>query len=246
MLRHCGLPSFLFATNQKNRKEFFENVMNVKKYSKKEAIKIVSECAKKYQEYLEEKVLLIVYQNTNTKDVGCIELHFHARNFLHLTGFKLREKFLTENEADSRAKNFYKKCLDHKLSTEDFDFSTDGTTHLKLMILPSLLCPNLNAKMIGKFSNGKPKLFTDRLAGNTKGAIGFIKDKTTHTFLPNTVVSEDVRNLIDPVDRVIAIFIKNEGDIKFLKPTYIAKKVDWDDIKIDEKYVYLLELCEAN
>ncbi len=54
--------------------------------NKKEALRIISECAKLYEELLLNKKILIVYgQNPKTE---YIEVVFKEENFLHLTGIE--------------------------------------------------------------------------------------------------------------------------------------------------------------
>ena len=61
----------------------------MKKYDKKSAIKIIVHAAKEYEEKLNNKHFLIVYQKKSlTKTV---EIGFRDMNFLHLTGVKTNE-----------------------------------------------------------------------------------------------------------------------------------------------------------
>lgn len=70
----------------------------------------------------------------------------------------------------------YKKALSSKLSVNDFELRTDGTTELKLLVLPSLMDFKDHVRMIGEFEDCSPKLFTEVLAGNIQGALGFVHD----------------------------------------------------------------------
>lgn len=100
------------------------------KYSKKQAIKIITDCAEKYKNELADKTLLFVCCDKHN-NVICHEFSFYSWNYMHLTGVKT--KFQYENrEKHLSATDFYNKCLSHKLSPSDFDFSEDGTTHMKL------------------------------------------------------------------------------------------------------------------
>ncbi len=84
-----------------------------------------------------------------------------ATNFLHLTGLKVKKHKYNadgiENTNDSddtiSAKEFYEKCLAHRLSASDFEFARDGTTPLKLDVLPRLISKNLSATMIGDYNS---------------------------------------------------------------------------------------------
>lgn len=59
---------------------------------------------------------------------------------------------------------------------DDFWFSGDGTTTLKLQVLPFVLAKNLNANSFGNFGGNSIRLYTEKLAGGVKGRIGFVKD----------------------------------------------------------------------
>ena len=212
------------------------------RYTKKDAIRIVSSCAKQYQEQLVNRSLLFLCADKHSK-VTPIEFTFDASNFLHLTGLKLvNRKRHGSGDGVISASDFYEKCLNHKLREDDFYFAKDGTTELKLDVLPALLTKNLAAKMIGDFHSDKPKLLTEKLAGGQIACMGFVKNSTSDRFVPNTVIKDDIRkHTLRPL-RVIACYRKNRGDNRYGEITYLAKNVDWDSIEYPETYAYLKEL----
>ena len=61
------------------------------------------------------------------------EVAFHRYNFLHLTGVKLNKG------GTASAIHFYQKCLDKRLTENDFTFAKDGSTGQKLDILESMM-----------------------------------------------------------------------------------------------------------
>ncbi len=99
------------------------------------------------------------------------EVAFHRYNFLHLTGVRLNQKETVS------AIHFYQKCLDKRLTENDFSFAKDGFTGQKLDILERMMFIKKNVTMIGEFTDRSPKLFTEKAAGNICGCIGFVKDK---------------------------------------------------------------------
>ena len=111
--------------------------------------------------------------------------------------------------------------------------------HLKLDVLPHIICKNLHASMLGDYDSSKPRLYTEKLVGNTCACMGFTFDKKTCEYVPNTVVSEDIRNLASNNMRVIAVFRKDIGTERYEELTYTAKKVAWESIKLPEEYSYL-------
>lgn len=212
----------------------------MKQFTKAEAIKIITSCAEKYSNELLDKSLLFVCQDQH-KRISCIEFFFYDRNFLHLTGVKLKKRARRENKCDAaqNATDFFENCLSHTVSPNDFDFSDDGTTSLKLAILPQLVSKDLSAKVVGNFCSLRPKLYTEKLAGGTKGCMGFCVDVLTHNYVPNTVLNEDVRNNVNEWARVIAVYRKEISESEYIEPTYFAKKVDWDSIDFPTQYAYL-------
>ena len=129
MLRHCNLPLNIFTDFRGH---------NMAKYTKQQAISIITDCAVKYKENLDGYQLLFILKDKH-KHISSLEVSFNPYNFLHLTGIKLADK--------TTATDFYERCLNHKLSPDDFSFAPDGTTQLKLEILPQLMVKNISAKM---------------------------------------------------------------------------------------------------
>lgn len=98
---------------------------------KEAAIKIITSCAKIYKENLENKNLLFIFGDLQTPEY--FEALFLPRNFLHLTGVKLIESRIFSS------KDFYNRCLNGKLSPNDFSMAQDGTTEMKLYVLPKIM-----------------------------------------------------------------------------------------------------------
>ncbi len=207
--------------------------------TKKEAISIVVDCAHKYETELNGKKLLFLCTDKHKK-VFAFEFSFHAHNFMHLTGLKAN----TADDPNAKlfANDFYQKCLNHKLSEADFMFAEDGTTQLKLLILPNIICKNLQAKMIGDHNSLKPKLTTDKLAGNIKMCMGFQYNEDDSEYVPNTILREDMRNIISNQLQIIATYRKNIRDEKYQELTYKSPKADWSKIKYPDEYSYLLKI----
>lgn len=210
------------------------------KPTKSEAIKIIVACAEKYCAELEDRSLLFLCLDKN-KHLVAHEFFFNGYNFLHLTGVKD-----SSCQDQMSAKLFYKKCLSHKLSPDDFEFAEDGTTLLKLQVLPKLMDKRLSASMIGDFNSNKPRLYTDKLAGSVKACIGFIMDGTSGQYVPNTVLQEDIRNYVGSYARVIGVFRKHKQEDGYSEVTYRANHVEWDRIYVPPKYECLMSFLMGN
>ena len=210
----------------------------MRKYSKEEAVKIVVSSAEKYRDELLNRNILFVCADKHMK-VSCIETAFYDINFLHLTGLKVHTG--ASGKMPSAA-DFFRRCTAHKLSPSDFEFSADGTTHLKLDILPAMLNKSLSANMLGNCGSLRPKLYTEKLAGSTKACMGFVKDALTGAYVPNTVLNADIRDNVSDRVRIIATFRKSLDEEKYTELTYRAKKVDWEKAVYPDEYAYLSEV----
>ncbi len=209
-------------------------------YTKEQAIKVVVTCAEQYKQHLANKNLLFLCQDKH-KRITAIEFSFDASNYLHLTGLKVKKKKHGEEQQDDAvsAREFYEKCLAHRLSASDFEFAKDGTTMLKLDVLPRLMTKNLSANMVGDYNSRNPMLVTEKLAGSTAACMGFVPTGPTGRYVPNTVLKIDIREYTSGQARVIAVYRKPMGEEKYQEITYIAKKIDWDTITFPDEYSYL-------
>ncbi|MGN1419735.1 MAG: PBECR4 domain-containing protein [Acutalibacteraceae bacterium] len=208
-------------------------------YSKRGAAAIVINSAMQYKSELLNRTLLFVSTDKH-KNIRTFEVTFRERNYMHLTGL-VPVEFIDHNGESHilSANEFFNKCITKTLQTNQFEFHKDGTTQLKLTVLPKMICKNLSATMIGDYDTFTPKLKTDKLVGKTSGIMGFTKDNIEHKFLPNTLLNADIRDLSTSTLRIIATFRKNATDEEYKELTYKAKKVEWDRIKFPEEIEYL-------
>ena len=220
MLRHCNLPLNIFT--------YFRG-HNMAKYTKQQAISIITDCAVKYKENLDGYQLLFILKD-KYNHISSLEVSFNPYNFLHLTGIKLADK--------TTATDFYERCLNHKLSPDDFSFAPDGTTQLKLEILPQLMVKNISAKMVGDFNGCNPKLYTEKLAGGVKACLGFVRTPYSE-YVPNTVLNIDIRTATRLPLQVIATYRRKRSDSVYNELVYKAKKIDWNNITFPKDYDYL-------
>ena len=93
--------------------------------TKDEALKIVLSCAEEYKRNLVNKSLLFIYLDESNK-ADTIETIYLSSNFLHMTGLKFK--------SDNRANHFFNLCIDKRLTVNDFDFASNGTTPLMLLV----------------------------------------------------------------------------------------------------------------
>ena len=101
---------------------------------KRRAIQIMTKAADIYRENLEDQKVLFLYglppvvkKQLQTEEkvltgIKGYEVAFHRYNFLHLTGVKINKS------TTASAIHFYEKCIDNRLTENDFSFSKDGST----------------------------------------------------------------------------------------------------------------------
>lgn len=220
--------------------------------TKKEALAVVFSCADEYKENLVDHSLLFLCQDKH-KNTYCVEVTFDISNFQHLTGFKTVRMDSESSEHDSSDENvaqktgkkkitaahFFELCIDRRLSENDFEFAEDGTTPLKMKVLPSVVKKSLSANMIGFYNGLQPRLYTERIAGSVKACVGFVRDEDDGRYVPNTVLEGDIRQKVTRPDRILVTYRKKSDTAEYSEIVYAAKKVDWKTIKVPKEYPYL-------
>lgn len=213
---------------------------------------MVFSCADEYKENLVDHSLLFLCQDKH-KNTYCVEVTFDISNFQHLTGFKTVRMDSESSEHDSSDENaaqkmgkkkitaahFFELCIDRRLSENDFEFAEDGTTPLKMKVLPSVVKKSLSANMIGFYNGLQPRLYTERIAGSVKACVGFVKDEDDGRYVPNTVLEGDIRQKVTRPDRILVTYRKKSDTAEYSEIVYAAKKVDWKTIKVPKEYPYL-------
>ena len=196
------------------------------KYTKKEAVNLICDAAKIYQKNLLNKNILYIYKKD--KEIKHIETLFTASNFKHLTGLKYKKG----------SKDFFKNCLNNKISEKDIilDEKKLVFTYLKLNVLTSAMFIDKTAKRIGDYNYTKDVLEIEKVVGNVSLCIGFSriskKGNKLKYYYPKTLLKERIENnsLDDNIYQICAILVKNKKEKKYSEITYIAKGVDLKQI----------------
>lgn len=207
----------------------------LKRYSNKEAVQIVISAARLYQKNFVGKRILFIAIDKH-KNVVSLEAGFDVSNFQHLTGL------LATNDLWSPT-YFYNVCISGRLSEKDICFSDNGTTHQKLAVLKQAFQnSNLSAKMIGNFNHSYPLLYTDKLVGGTKWAIGFKDIGGNGNYIPNTLLQGDIRNSVHDAHRIIATYIKGVSEKYFKTCIYKVNNIDFGKLKYPDDWGELPKL----
>ena len=202
------------------------------KYDKKKALEIIVEAAKQYDKWLKSNHFLIFYQKGKEQDF--VEVGFRDLNFLHLTGIKTKLS----------AQRFFSLCIDGKLSEKDYDLDTKGKAQQKLMVLPFLHELLYHNCMIGDFINSGVLIKSDYFIGDTKAvlSVGFRSGKTVD--MPVTLYKENVKKLIKPVCKVLAIFKKPYNQQTYTECTYCSKGINLSELSLPDKVEVFLSAEE--
>ena len=185
--------------------------------TKEEAIKVIYTCAQMYKENLSNKCVL--YVTAEGKRATSFESLFLPQNFKHLTGVRSRLS----------GADFFGLVLRNKLSPSEIELADDGTTDLKLDILPQLMNIHKTARMVGDYDHSRSLFIADKVAGTITAAMGFIH--SMNYYLPKSALKSDVRDITLKATRhrVIAILVKNRSDKLYNELTYIAKDMSIED-----------------
>ena len=162
--------------------------------------------------------------------MNAYEVAFHRYNFLHLTGVRIK------NSKIASAIHFYEKCLGNRLMESDFSFTSDGSSVQKLDVLEDMMNLKKTITMIGDFTDRGPKLYSEKIAGNICGCIGFVKDKNTGLNVPNTLLKKDIRDVTAiPTQKVYGIFSKGYNDEVYCVIEKLDKSINLREHKFTEE-----------
>lgn len=215
---------------------------------KRKAIQIITKAAKMYHENLEDQKILFLYgipaevkkqileKQQLLSNVKGYEVAFHRHNFLHLTGVRIDSKKIGSSI------HFYEKCLDQRLTEQDFILAKDGSTRQKLDILETMMKIKQNATMIGNFTDRGPKLYSEKVAGNICGCVGFVQDRNTRLNVPNTLLKKDIRDVTArPVHKIYAVISKSYTEQKYSIVEKLDKSIDLSYHFFSEEIESILE-----
>lgn len=193
------------------------------KYDKKQALNIIVKAAEGYQKKLQDRSFLIIYQND--KGIGSVRVGFRGNHFLHMTGV----------ETNLSAKRFYEKCINKKLSVDEFWIDNKGKAQRKLEVLPYLSELLYHNCMIGNFINSGVYIRADYFVGNTRAvlSVGFRFGEKVD--FPVTLYNEDIKKLSNPTRKVLAIFSKRFDEAYYVNCTYLSKGQEIENLLVSDE-----------
>lgn len=179
---------------------------------KNRAIGIITESAQVYDELLKNTSYLIIAHSGVFNSYRQYEIHFNSSNFMHLTGV----------DTELSAGLFYSKCIGNKLSKSDFKLKDNGTTMLKLSLLPEMF--NLDIyRTIGEFdsSGGYVKIKADVASGHNTGVLALKKINDTN-YVPCSLLADHVDNTVIATSKqkILYIYSKKKKEKKYTDIVY--------------------------
>ena len=187
--------------------------------TKTQARRIIHNCAMTYRDNLANRNVLFIAERDNRHDH--FEALFLTSNYQHLTG--------AATKPSMTANAFYNRAIADRITENELMFSADGTTRMKLDVLPSLMKIHHIARMVGNYDGSGNFLMVDKIAGTTTAAMGFAKNGLF--YYPNSALKIDVKTISEkPFLKVSAIFTKETYEEKYSNMTYIDRNLNIYDI----------------
>lgn len=198
----------------------------------------VLNCAKQYQQRLLNKKIIIIYREKRDNVIRYIEVVFHERNYQHLTGLELIDK--NGDVLHNQSMNFYRKCVENKLSVDELRFKLDGTTQLKLEALPVLMDITKITKITGDYNNIRPYLFVDKVIGGVNFCLGLSRDD--NVYVPSSALLEDIKRLTEAPSQVLAILEKDVDADIYSIIKHVAKGLNLSNITLPQEINAMVDL----
>lgn len=208
------------------------------KFTMEDARRRVLNCAKQYQQRLLNKKIIIIYREKRDNVIRYIEVVFHERNYQHLTGLELIDK--NGDVLHNQSMNFYRKCVENKLSVDELRFKLDGTTQLKLEALPVLMDITKITKITGDYNNIRPYLFVDKVIGGVNFCLGLSRDD--NVYVPSSALLEDIKRLTEAPSQVLAILEKDVDADIYSIIKHVAKGLNLSNITLPQEINAMIDL----
>lgn len=193
--------------------------------NKHAALQTILQCAQEFEVYLKNQNLLFLLSDKNGK-TSFFESVFQSKHFKHLTGIK----------TDLGSNDFYRACINGKLSEKDFELLK--TTDLKLQVLSQAMHIEKTAKMCGEFNNNGFDLYTQKLVGNIQVCVGMVQSEIRGYYVPNTVLQSDIRDkTVPPVMKIVCVLKKEIKDRYYNQICAVGKNINLTEIQYPQQVI---------
>ena len=134
--------------------------------------------------------------------------------------------------------------LKSNISSNQISFkrNTNKTVYLKLLVLNNLLDIKTGAKMIGEYDGtAKKQLYCEKVVGGVSCCMGFVKEKSSDYYRPNTALKENILDITNNTKSIIAIFEKEKYKKTYKKLTYLNSNYNINILFRNNKIANLLD-----
>lgn len=208
----------------------------------KELLKIIYNCLKEYDQNLKNQKIMFIIENKE-KELLKEEVYFPKSSYCHLTGVTI----INENSKVLNSYEFYNLLKKGSITINKYKLkSRNDTMDLKLQVLPQLMKLDKMATMIGDFNNSNLYLQTKKIIGNVNACMGFVKDTKTNLYVPNTTLKEDIRNITNNRNKIIAILKKDKNKLLYDNITYLKQNYRIVDIIKNNEIANYMDLKDLN
>ena len=191
--------------------------------ARKPRLDAIMRAARGYSQFLLNRNVLLVGVSRDG-EVGHLQLRFLARHFLHLTGVRPSHPM--------SSKDFLRRCLDSRLSTDDILVDGNGLATLKLDAARAMFAPDLSASMFGEASGARLYVQAESYTGNAWACLGFVNQGSWHD--PVTLLRSPVSTEVSLARRfrVVAVFSKPISESRYKGAVKVALRGqdDWGSI----------------
>lgn len=208
--------------------------MNIRKFTKEEAVNKVISNSKEYQKILADKDFIVLYKDKDTNRIESLELIFRPSNYQHLTGLLLLD--LDGNIKKYCSMEFYHKCISGLLTKDEIQFKNNITTNMKLDCLDILMSFTKISKISGEYDKSRGILLEgDYLIGGIHGFYTISKNGEEETYYPRSVIKGDIRKYSVTNNQVLAILSSHYKNKDNYEVEYIAKGVKLENLTIPKE-----------
>ncbi|MGN0293674.1 MAG: PBECR4 domain-containing protein [Lachnospiraceae bacterium] len=211
------------------------------KYTKEQARRIVLNCAKLYRDRLLNRNLLVIYRDREDHKVHDIEITFYERNYQHLTGLELVDA--EGRVIRGQSVNFYRKCVENRLSLKEIRFRPDGTAQLKLTALPYLMDLTRITKITGDYNRRQPYLKVDKVLGGVNFCLGLTR--SGGMYVPSSALLKDIKRLSDNTSQVLMILERGKTEKMYTTIRYTARGVNYSSLCLPDEIAARISLPDS-
>ena len=85
--------------------------------------------------------------------------------------------------------------------------------------------------MVGDYDESRPLLYTDKIIGNVRGCMGFVRQSASSPYwVPNTLLNIPARDVVRSTHSLMATYQKRSADVLYSHMLQLAKPLKWQEV----------------